>query len=162
MRLRGDAKLSISEHASAVEDYQSALTMMEESREVSDDQRASDTDYSGLLNNLSWVLSTTPKDDLRDGPRSLELALKACEATEYKEAHILSTLAAAYAETGDFEKAREWAGKAVEVASGEENPQLEQLKEELESYKQNKPWREEQKTEENDKPLKSADDTIDT
>lgn len=162
MRLRGDAKLSISEHESAIKDFAEALEMMEASREVADEDRATDSDYSGLLNNLSWVLSTTPKDELRDGTKSLELALKACEATEYKEAHILSTLAAAYAETGDFEKAREWSAKAVELAEAEENPQLEQLKEEVEMYKQDKPWREEQKVEENAKPLTSADDTIDT
>ena len=29
---------------------------------------------AGLLNNLSWVLSTSPKDDIRDGKRSIELA----------------------------------------------------------------------------------------
>ncbi len=91
------------------------------------------------------VLSTSPKDSVRNGKRSLELALKACELTEYKAAHILSTLASAYAETGDFEKARQWSGKAVELGTAEDNEQLDQLKKELESYKENKPWREEQK-----------------
>jgi tetratricopeptide (TPR) repeat protein len=158
LRLRGDAKLSISEHASAIKDYEAALKQLEAIQESTD----VDEDYSGLLNNLSWVLSTTTQDNLRDGPRSLELALKASEATEYKQPHILSTLAAAYAETGDFDKAREWAAKAVELAEAESNPQLDQLKEELESYRENKPWREEQKTLENEKQLKAAGDTIDT
>jgi tetratricopeptide (TPR) repeat protein len=162
LRLRGDAKLSIGEHKDAVADYDDAITILEKSRAVAEDQKSSDLDYSGLLNNLSWVLSTSPKDDLRDGKKALDLALKACEATEYKAAHILSTLAAAYAETGDFEKAKEWSAKCIELATEEDNPQLEQLKEELESYKNNKPWREEQETEENDKPLSPATETIDT
>ncbi len=162
MRLRGDARLSIGEHQEAMVDYDTAIKKLEETRAVAEDEKGTDIDYSGLLNNMSWVLSTSPKDELRDGKKSLELALKASEATEYKEAHILSTLAAAYAETGDFEKAREWAAKAIEIAIGEDNPQLDQLKEELESYKQEKPWREAQSTEENVKPLTSADDTIDT
>ena len=33
------------------------------------------------------------------------MAKQACEVTEYKQAHILSTLAAGYAETGDFDNA---------------------------------------------------------
>ncbi len=100
--------------------------------------------------------------DLRDGKKALELALKACEATDYKQAHILSTLAAAYAETGDFEKAREWSKKTVELATEEDNPQLDQLKQELESYQKDKPWREEQKTDENSNPVAKASDAIDT
>jgi tetratricopeptide (TPR) repeat protein len=162
MRLRGDAKLSIGEHKEAMADYDSAISKLEETRAVAEEEKGTDIDYSGLLNNMSWVLSTSPNDELRDGKKALELALKACEATEYKEAHILSTLASAYAETGDFEKAREWAAKAIEIAIEEENPQLDQLKEELESYKQEKPWREAQSTEENVKPLTPADETIDT
>ena len=67
---------------------------------------------SGLLNNLAWVLATSPNDKVRDGKRSIELATKACELTEYKEAHILSTLASGYAEEGDFETAKKWSAKA--------------------------------------------------
>ena len=76
---------------------------------------------------------------------AVKLAEKACKLTEYKEAHVLSTLASGYAETGDFEKAREWATKAVELASTDE--QKANLSKELESYKQDKPWREDQKAE---------------
>jgi hypothetical protein len=55
-------------------------------------------------------------------------------------------LAAAYAEAGDFEKAREWSQKAVEINTREE--QTEHLAKELESYRANKPWRERQTVEE--------------
>jgi tetratricopeptide (TPR) repeat protein len=162
LRLRGDAKLAIGEHASAVEDYEQAIKVLEETREVSEDAASTDDDYSGLMNNLAWVLATSPTDELRDGERSVELGLKACEVTNYEAAHILSTLAAGYAEIGDFENARKWSAKAVEIGAKDENEQLEQLKEELESYKQNKPWREEQKVEENLRPLSPASETIDT
>jgi tetratricopeptide (TPR) repeat protein len=158
-RLRGDAKLSISEHKEAIEDYRRAVKAME-SKDQKEDQ-PEDEDKSGLYNNLSWVLATSPTDELRNGKEALELGLKACEASDYKKAHILSTLAAAYAETGDFEKAKEWAEKAVEVGKSEGSEQLGQLEKELESYKANKPWREEQKTEENAKPI-AVGDAIDT
>ncbi len=114
LRVRGDAKLSINEHRGAISDYEAALKLVE-ALVASDNKDKEDVDYSGLLNNLAWVLSTSPQDAVRDGKRSLELGLKACEVTEYKQAHIVSTLAACYAETGDFENARKWAAKAVEL-----------------------------------------------
>ncbi len=159
-RVRGDAKLSINDHAGAIADYEAALKIIEamDAKKIEEE----DIDYSGLLNNLAWVLSTSPQDSVRDGKRSLELGLKACEATEYKKAHILSTLAACYAETGDFENARKWSEKAVELGAEEDNEQLEQLKKELEGYKADKPWREEQKTEENKKPLNPSGGAIET
>ena len=166
LRLRGDAKLSINDHAGAIADYESAIKLIEDKKEDAaedkDEKEESTNEYSGLLNNLAWLLSTSTEDSVRDGKRSLELGLKACEVTEYKQAHIVSTLAACYAETGDFENARKWAAKAVELGSEDENEQLDQLKKELESYKENKPWREEQKTEENKKPLNAAGEVIET
>lgn len=177
LRMRGDARLSVGEHSEAIRDYESAISVIDKAKPESDKkegdqpQDAADEEnettppnseeHAGLLNNLAWVLATSPKDDVRNGKRALELALKSCELTEYKAAHILSTLAAAYAETGDFEKAREWSGKAVELGTAEENEQLDQLKKELDGYKENKPWREEQKTEEN-KKQRVKGDTIET
>ena len=158
-RVRGDAKLSINDHAGAIADYEGALKIIEKMDKKQIEEE--DIDFSGLLNNLAWVLSTSPQDAVRDGKRSLELGLKACEATEYKQAHIVSTLAACYAETGDFENARKWSEKAVELGAEEDSEQLDQLKKELENYKADKPWREEQKTEENNKPI-NAGGTIET
>ncbi|MCO6454073.1 MAG: tetratricopeptide repeat protein [Pirellulaceae bacterium] len=130
-RGRADAELAIGQHAEAIADYKVA--------------HAAQPEHSGILNNYAWVLATSPKDELRDAKRSIELATKACEVTEYKEAHILSTLAAGYAESGDFETAIKWSTKAVELGEGETR---EQLQKELESYQQKKPWRELQETKE--------------
>ena len=46
----------------------------------------------------------------------MRLAEHACELTEGKHALLLDTLAAAYAESGEFDKARETADKAVTLA----------------------------------------------
>ncbi len=122
-----DARLNQGDHASAIKDYERVLEGM--------------PDNDGVLNNLAWVLATSTIDELRDGKRAIELAERACELTEYKAAHILSTLAAGYAETGDYDKAIEWSTKAVELGEGEVK---QQLAAELESYRQKKPWRERQ------------------
>lgn len=135
-RLRGEILLSLGEHGDAVSAYEKAIRMMPEA--VNEDIRSS------LFNNLSWLLATSPEDGVRDGERALELGLKACELTNYSAAHILSTLAAAYAEKGDFDKAVEFSKKAVELGKKEENEQLEQLEGELKSYQEKKPWREKQ------------------
>ena len=64
---------------------------------------------------------------------------KLAKRPEYKEAYILSTLAAAYAETGDFETAIKWSTKAVEIGEAKDKDELQK---ELDSYKNKKPWRE--------------------
>jgi tetratricopeptide (TPR) repeat protein len=152
LRLRGDVLLALGRHTDAIADYEQAVKNIPED----------DDDLSGILNNLSWVLSTSPEDSVRNGDRALEAGLKACELTQYNKSHILSTLAAAYAELGQFDKAIEWSTKAVELGAKEENEQLEQLKEELKSYQDKKPWREKKETQEKKaKPVK-PDGGIDT
>jgi len=125
LRGRSDAYLNIGKHAEAIADYEKAIKLQPKD--------------SGILNNFAWVLATSPNDKLRDGKRAIQLATEACEATEYKVPHILSTLAAAYAETGDFENAIKWSSKAVGMDDKEHD---EALKKELENYKAKKPWRE--------------------
>ena len=144
IRGRGDARLSIGDHAAAVPDYEKALKLV--------------PDDDGVLNNLAWVLSTSPDDAVRNGKRALELAKKAVEVTESKKPHIISTLASAYAEVGDFEQAREWSAKAVELAKeqADDAEMIEHLEKELTFYQRNEPFRE-RKTREAKPPLKRPD-----
>ena len=93
--------------------------------------------------------------------RSIELGLKACEITKYERPHILSTLAAGYAEKGDWETAKKWSSKAVELGAKDDMID-DQLKKELESYKEKKPWREKQEIEENTKPLGRSTNELET
>ena len=127
LRGRGDVLLSAGKRGEAITDFDKALA-----------QQPKDIN---LLNNLAWVLATAPEDKLRDGKRALKLATQACELTGYKRDYILSTLAAAYAETGDFDKARKWAAKAVQLG-GTSKEYGASLKKELASYQASKPWRE--------------------
>ncbi len=124
-RGRGDLYLTTGKHREAIADLEKALSL--------------NADDNGILNNLAWVLATSPEESLRDGKCAIELAKRACEVTEYKQPHILSTLAAGYAELGDFATAVEWSKKALEL--GDETQKTE-LSKELESYQSSKPWRE--------------------
>jgi len=132
-RGRSDAAISIGDHAAALVDLEKALELK--------------PDDSGILNNLAWLLATSPDDAVRDGKRAIELARAACEETEWKQPHIISTLAAAYAETGDFAEARRYSKQAVDA--GDSPPEIRtQLEGELASYVAEKPWRERQTQEE--------------
>ncbi len=151
-RIRGDAKLSVGNQKEAATDYKKALEYLESNNE----------ERSGLLNNLAWILATSPEDSLRDGQLSITLGKEACELTEYKEVHILSTLAAGYAENGDFEEAVKWSSRAVELGSKENHDQLEQLENELKSYHEKKAWREKQEVKEIKAPIIRPEETIET
>ena len=179
LRLLGGAYLNAGEHEKAIKNYEKAVDMTDTIYDLQQDISApiqaqlKMEDFEGdpsLLNNLAWVLATSTFDDLRDGKRAVKLAEKAAELTDYKEAYILSTLASAYAEVGDFDQAKEWSEKALqrnreeieEVKADEElseeakeeeiknsEEQLESLGEELESFRNEKPWRERQTSSEN-------------
>ncbi|MGE0756569.1 MAG: tetratricopeptide repeat protein [Pirellulaceae bacterium] len=59
LRARGDALLSIGKHKEAIADFEAGLKL--------------EPDNDGMLNNLAWVLATSPFDEVRDAKRSIEL-----------------------------------------------------------------------------------------
>ena len=59
------------------------------------------------LNNLAWILATDTQDAIRDGAQAVLLGRRACEATGWADPAALDTLAAAYAQSGDFTRAVE-------------------------------------------------------
>ncbi len=124
-RGRGDSYLGWGKQRQAIADYEAAIRLEPENREA--------------LNNLAWILATSPDGQLRDGKRAVDLAKTACAVTLYNRADILSTLAAAYAEIGDFEQAIGFSQRAVDIA----NEQLQgELLRQLEAYRARRPWRE--------------------
>ena len=60
---------------------------------------------TSALDELAWVFATHPNDELRDGNEAVLLAEHACALTKHTDAMLLATLAAAYAETGNFGQA---------------------------------------------------------
>jgi len=68
-------------------------------------------DSPRMLDELAWLLATYPDSNSRDGTEAVRLAEHACALTDRRVPALLATLAAAYAETGDFSRG---------VATGEE------------------------------------------
>src|SRR6516162_3036203 len=79
----------------------------------------SDPDAILPLNNLAWVISTGPDDSLRNNEIGVELATKANRLSKESNAVFIRTLAAAYAQAGQFENAIETARRAAEQADRE-------------------------------------------
>ena len=68
------------------------------------------------LTNLAWLLATSPDASVRNGPKALDLASQADRLVGGTNTLVLRTLAAAYAEHGEFAKAIRTARSAMELA----------------------------------------------
>ena len=108
-------------------------------------QRAIDLQprLSAAQNNLAWILATHPDATLRDGPRAVALARQASETAADKNATILRTLAAAYAEAGRFPEAAQTAQRAVALAEAQTDTVLaEAVRAQLALYQSGFPFHE--------------------
>ena len=88
-------------------------------REAVDEYRlllAAKPDQPEALNNLAWLLAPSPDVGVRDGAQAVRLAEQGGRLTDYKQAQMLGTLAAAYAEARRFTEAVAMAQKAIELA----------------------------------------------
>ncbi|MHB1035369.1 MAG: tetratricopeptide repeat protein [Pirellulales bacterium] len=91
--------------------------------------------------NLATILATGERPEVRDGWKAVELMKQACEATGYRDPRYLDILAAAYAETGQFERAVEAAGRAVQLAEAQRDPELAPaIRARLARYRQGTPF----------------------
>jgi len=77
--------------------------------------------YAEVQNNLARILATCPDAALRDGKRAVELARSADRLSGGTQPSILDTLAAAYAEAGQYPQAVTTASRALDLAAGQES-----------------------------------------
>ena len=95
-----------------------------------------------VANNLAWLLATCPDAAYRDGPRALWLAEWACKATSHQSPPLLDSLAAAYAEVGQFDEAVRVTRQAIEIVRSNPKASTETLESRLALYLAGKPCRE--------------------
>ena len=102
----------------------------------------SDPDSILPLNNLAWIMSTGPDDSLRNNEIAVQLATKANQLSKESNPIFIRTLAAAYAQAGQFEKATETARRASEKANAQGVHDLAvQIQEEIDLYQRRMPLR---------------------
>lgn len=98
-----------------------------------------DADHLNAYNNLAWLRATCPDQALRNGEEAVALALRVNEALDWQDSSSLDTLAAAYAEIGDFDSAIKYQQDAMALADKTQRL-VQQIR--LEMYKKGRPYRE--------------------
>jgi len=107
MMLRPNAEDALSQLHQIVVSLAKAPDGLQRLRDVA----ANAPDSSRMLDELAWLLATYPDSNSRDGAEAVRLSERACALTDRRSPALLATLAAAYAESGNFARA---------VAVGEE------------------------------------------
>jgi Flp pilus assembly protein TadD len=95
------------------------------------------------LSGAAWLLATSQDASTRSGAEAVELAGAANEIASGKNPEVIDTLAAAYAESGDFVKARLFANQALDLAVSQKDKELiAAIRSRVQLYAEGKPFRE--------------------
>ncbi len=123
---RGNAYLAKDDYKAAVSSFRKAL------------QLSPNNDYA--LGCLAWLMAICPEAPFRNGKEAIRMGMRACELSQWKEPSRIETLAAAYAESGDFDKAVKFQTQAINMKS-EYGPVRKDVRERLALYRKHQPWR---------------------
>lgn len=93
-------------------------------------------------NELAWFRATCPEAAMRKGKEAVELALKACALSNWKNLSYIDTLAAAYAEANDFDQAAKYEGRVL-AGLDVKAPGRTDVRRRLELYRHHKSYRQE-------------------
>ena len=74
-------------------------------------------DYVPAMNSIAWIYATDPDPAIRNGPEAVRLARQVVDITQHAAASALETLAAAYAQVGQFRDAVTLAEEAEKRAA---------------------------------------------
>jgi len=110
---------------------------------ICDYERAIQLDAKNGLayNDYAWLLATCPNPAFRNGKKAIDLSLKASDITGWKLWVSIDTLAAAYAEAGDFTKAVKYQTQVTGM-NGMSETDYTNSNHRLDLYLQQKPYQE--------------------
>jgi tetratricopeptide (TPR) repeat protein len=98
-------------------------------------------DWVKPMRRLARLLATHGQDKLHDPTETVRLAQRACKLTDYKDAGLVDSLAAAYAAAGRFSEAVATAEKAIELAdAGNDKQRAKRIRNRLKLYRKEKPY----------------------
>ena len=123
---RGDLHRSLGQWQLAAEDYRRAVAL---------DHRS-----SRAYQRAAWILATCPVDRYRNVDLAVQAAEKALELDGEQDVKYLDTVAAAYANAGQFDKACETLARAIDTSPAD----AETFRTRLALYQRQEPYREPQ------------------
>lgn len=154
---RGFLHFQLKNHSQAVKDFSSVITInpnaaqaynnrgfnykelgqLEEA--LADYEKAIELSPNFALahQNRGWLLATAEDAKLRNGEQAVASARKACTLNDYSQLSDLMTLAAAFAEIGNFKEAIGWQEKVIKMAAAGQRQFAETV---AEGYKQEKTY----------------------
>ncbi len=101
----------------------------------------SSPDDTELLTSLAWLYATHPDPAVRNAAEAVRLAERACNLSNWANAHYLDVLAAAYAEAGQYDKAAKLVDDAIaRVRRDGPSHILPVLQHRLQLYRSNQPF----------------------
>ena len=121
---RGYNRQLLGEYKDALADYEQALRVA--------------PNFALAYQNKAWLLASADDGEMRDGAKAIEAATKACELNEFRNIGDVKALAAAYAESNNFEKAIQWQVKAIDLSPDANKPLEEKI---LNKYRDKQPIR---------------------
>ena len=102
--LRANINVSLQKYAEASKEFNSLIAM-----------RPPTVILSRALSERAWFQATCPEASFRNGQQAVKDAKAACSIVAWKDEDMIDTLAAAYAETGDFDSAMRYAQQALAI-----------------------------------------------
>ncbi len=102
--LRASIKVRLGKYAEALKEFNYLISL--HPRPVT---------LARALSDRAWFQATCPVSSFRNGQQAVKDAKAACSIMVWKDEDMIDTLAAAYAETGDFDSAARYAAQALAV-----------------------------------------------